>query len=87
MFSGMTKFVYFVSYLFVFTGNKPVSEEVMTLFLSKKNNNSFLQRSANEINKYYREIPSDIINQIRDLYTIDFEMFEYGKYLAFEESH
>ena len=59
----------------------------MTLFLSKKYNISFLQRSANEINKYYREIPSDIINQIRDLYAIDFEMFGYSKYLAFEESH
>ena len=33
---------------------------------------------------FYKEIPTNILDQIRELYSIDFEMFEYDKYLPFE---
>ena len=63
----------------------------MTLFSEKKSSFSIPQYPANEsktsmlLEKYYREVPSSIINQIRDLYAIDFEMFGYSKYLSFKE--
>ena len=36
------------------------------------------------IEKYYRDIPTRLIEQVREVYAIDFEMFGYDKYLPFE---
>ena len=36
------------------------------------------------LEKHYRDIPVDILDQIRELYWMDFVMFEYDKYLEVE---
>ena len=38
------------------------------------------------LEKHYRNIPVDILDQIRELYSMDFEMFEYDKYLEVERN-
>ena len=37
------------------------------------------------VESYYKAIPNDIMDKIRNLYAVDFEMFGYDKYLSFEK--
>ena len=37
------------------------------------------------VESYYKDVSSDVMDKIRDVYGIDFEMFGYDKYLPFEK--
>ena len=38
------------------------------------------------VESYYKDIPVYVMDKIRDVYRIDFEMFGYDKYLPFEKT-
>ena len=38
------------------------------------------------VESYYKDIPGHVMDNIRDVYGIDFEMFGYDKYLPFEKT-
>ena len=68
-----------------------MSEEAFAQFPAPDYGPSFTQWKDNRntstlVESYYKDIPKHIIDQIRDLYSIDFEMFGYDKYLPFEKA-
>ena len=81
-------FFFFTDY---FAGNGDVSTKAVTVFPPPEYGPSFKQwkyqiDTATLVEKYYKEVPRIIRDQIRQMYALDFELFGYDKYLPFERN-
>ena len=74
----------------LFTGNKTVSKEVIVQFPSPdygpSSNQEGNRNTSTLVESYYKDVPGHVMDKIRDVYGIDFEMFGYDKYLPFEKT-
>ena len=67
-------------------GNTTIKKDAIDQFPTEEYGSSYTDNDMKKerLEKHYRDIPVDILDQIRALYSKDFEMFEYDKYLEVE---